>query len=598
MSLLPSPEAAGPNGNRRNRRATRLPRALERHPEALNITVTNNQQALAHRRSARIALTLTLALAAALGCGGRDRGRGARHRADAAAPAHADAGVRLVAAPARALPELPEPPPPGPTGGTLRVHLEAEPPHLNPLLEGHQVIQRVVSGLVYETLVECRASGYAPALAQSWEESADGLRLALRLRPGARWHDGRPVTATDVQATIEPLLRAGTRQSTLHALLADVEAVEGIPEHGVRLRLARPSRLPLRALCEIPILPAEQLRGGSNALAQLGRLPMGTGPFRFAAWEHNRRIRLVRQATVHPPYLDEIVFEIDTDGARALARTRRGEIDVLPRLLESHYPDQVAAGALRETLQLYRLTPDRYSFLVVNQLHGVLADSRVRRALALLWNRPRMAEEVHRGLARPIGAPPFGAVPPTPFDLPGAQRLLDAAGLRDSNSDGVRDRAGAPVRLTFLLPAGARSIATEARAYAQDLRRAGLLVELTPVDPNALLGRLKQGAFDLAPLVWEGRRDDDPAALFGPQGELAFTGYRSPALQGLLDELRKADGPAGRAPVLQRIAELLAAEQPVIFLYRHDVAALAARRVHGLAGEGDRLDFRGVWLEP
>jgi peptide/nickel transport system substrate-binding protein len=557
--------------------------------------------ALPKHQAGRGAVALALLAGVTLGCGSRDRARGGHRRADAAAPTHAEA-VGVVAAPALRLPELPEPPPAGThPGGTLHVHLEAEPPHLNPLLEGHQVIARVVSGLVYETLVECRANGYAPGLAASWEESADGLRLLLRLRPGARWHDGRAVQPADVQASIEPLLRPTSRQTALRALLADVEGVEATPEKAVRLRLSRPSRLPLRALCEVPILPADSLRGSSSALAQLGRQPIGTGPFKFVAWERGRRIRLARQAPPAgglPPFVDEIVFEIEADAARALARTRRGEIDILPRVLEAHYPDQVAAGALRETLQLYRLTPERYSFLVVNQRHALLANPAVRRALALLWNRPRLAEEVHRGLARPIAAPPFGAVAPLPFDRPAAERLLDAAGYRDSNGDGVRDRGGTPLALTFLLPTGARTVATEARAYAQDLRRAGLLMELTNADPGAFLTRLRQGDFDLAPMVWEGRPDDDPAALFGPQGELAFTGYRSPALQQLVEQLRRADGPAGRAPVLQRIAELLAAEQPVIFLYRHDVPALVARRVHGLAGEGDRLDLRGVWLEP
>jgi hypothetical protein len=50
--------------------------------------------------------------------------------------------------------------------------------------------------------------------------------------------------------------------------------------------------------------------------------------------------------------------------------------------------------------------------------------------------------------------------------------------------------------------------------------------------------------------------------------------------------------------LLQKIGQTLAAEQPAVFLYRHDVMALVSRRVHGLAGAGDRLDLRAVWMEP
>ena len=546
------------------------------------------------RRQARITVGLVVMALFAIGCGRGKSGARAR-RPDAAAISEP---VKAPPPEARELPETArEPPPAGARGGVLRVHLEAEPPHLNPLLDGHQVIQRVVSGLVYESLLECGSDGYRPALAERWEESSDGLRLTLHLRAGVRWHDGHPLGPADVQASIEPLLRASSRQPALRALLGDVEAVELLPDRAVRLRLHRPSRLALRALCEVPILPAESLRGTAAQSAALGKQPDGTGPFRVAAWERGKRIRLVRAGPRGdgPPYLDEISFEIDGDGARALARTRRGDLDILPHVLDIHYPDQVAA--LRETLALYRLTPDRYSFLVVNHRHGLLGEARVRRALALSWNRARLAEEIHRGLARPIAAP-FGRVPALPFDRAAAQRLLDEAGLRDDNGDGVRERNGAPARLTLLLPAGSKAAAAEGRAFALDLRRAGLLLDPVTVDANALWQRCKQGEFDLAPMLWEGRPDDDPRLLFGPQGELAFTGYRSELLPALLDELRLADGPRARAPILQRIGETLAAEQPAIFLYRHDVMALVARRVHNLSGSGDRLDLRAVWVDP
>lgn len=550
----------------------------------------------------RVAVVMALSASVLAGAACRKEKGGARAgRADAGgATAPEDRG-----GPPEAL-ALPEAQPEGSgagarAGGALRVHLEAEPPHLNPLLDGHLVIQRVVSGLVYETLVECRRDRYLPALAERWETSPDGLRLLLHLRPGARWHDGRGLSPVDVQASIEPLLRSTSRQPTLRALLADIEAVEVMPDRVVRLRLARPSQQVLRALCEVPVLPAELLRGGTAQAALLGRQPLGTGPFRFAAWERGKRIRLVRQAPREQggPWLDELVFEIDSDGARALSRTRRGEIDILPRVLDVHYPEQVAPGALRESLVLYRLTPERYSFLVVNHRRELLADARVRRALALLFNRARLAEEVHRGLARPLAAP-FAAVDALPFDRAGAQRLLDEAGLRDGNGDGVRDRGGTPVRLTMLQPAGSRAAAAEGRAYAMDLRRAGLLLDLVTVDAATLMARLKQGEFDLAPMSWEGRPDDDPRALLGSQGELAFAlgDYRSETLPPLLDELRLADGPAGRGPVLERIARTLAVEQPVIFLYRHDTAALVSRRVRGLVASGDRLDLRAVWIEP
>jgi len=550
--------------------------------------------------------TVLVTLLVSLACVACTRHHGSSHR-PAVAAAHDDGGVpgpyRAVRQLAGAtLPEIaPKPSRADPYGGTLHVHLEAEPPHLNPLQDQLQVIQRVVGNLVYETLIECRENQYRPGLAESWDISPDGERITIKLRRDARWHDDRVVSGLDVQATFEPLLRTSSHQAIWHAMLEDVEGVDILPERGARFRLRRPSDLVLRALCEIPILPAENLRSSGSAVTQLGRQPMGTGPFRFASWERGKRIRLVRSRPAErprPPFLDEIVFEIDNDGARAMVRTRRGEIDVLPRVLDVLYPEQVAPATLRDTLELWWLTPDRYSFVVPNHRRGPLGDARFRQALSLLWDRARYADEVHRGLAHPIGAPTFAKVSPDPMDRKQAIALLEAAGFRDSDGDGVRDVGGVPIHLTFLLPSGARGLAAEVRGFALDLRRAGLLLDTATVDAATLQARLDRGDFDLATLTWEGRRDEDPRLLCGSQGQLSFIGYRSEQLQSLLDRVRLAPGPAARVPALQQVGEWLASERPVIFLYRHDVPALVAKRVHGLAGVGDRLDLRSVWVDP
>jgi len=165
-------------------------------------------------------------------------------------------------------------------------------------------------------------------LAESWEVSPDGERVTVKLRRDARWQDERVVSGLDVQATFEPLLRSGSRNTIWHAMLEDVEGVDVLPERGARFRLRRPSDLVLRALCEIPILPAED-----PAQDGFGGDPTGTPagghrslPFRLLG--ARQRIRLVRSRPAErpqPPFLDEIVFEIDGDGSRAMVRTRRAK---------------------------------------------------------------------------------------------------------------------------------------------------------------------------------------------------------------------------------------------------------------------------------
>jgi peptide/nickel transport system substrate-binding protein len=509
--------------------------------------------------------------------------------------------------PAGTLPDPADvPAPPHPPSGTLRVHLDSEPPNLHPFAAGDASVRAVTDGLVYQTLIDCTGGAYHPLLAESWDVSDDGMRIALRMRTGVRWHDHHAFGVLDVQSTLEPLLRKSKNKSPEAALLGaeldDVDSVELVTERTIRLVLKRPSDLALRALCDIPILPDHLVRDVRFESSPIAKQPVGTGPFRFAGWEHGKRIRLQRAPDAWGPAppvgVDEIVFDLDGDGVRALNRTRRGELDVLPRVLDVHYPEQVEPSTLHGMSALYRLAPDRTSFLVVNHRHEPLGDVRVRRAMALLWDRERFARELHKDLVRPIGGPVFGGPAAEPaYDRARAIKILDEAGYRDTNADGVRDRDGKPIRLTMLEVQGSRTLPVEAHAFVLEMRKAGLLVDVVATDPATFQARLQRGEFDLAPMMWEELPDEDPSPLFGADGLYNHGGYASSALEPLWERLRVAPGPAGRRPLLAEIARIIAEEQPVIFLYRTDVPALVSTRVHGLAAIGDRLDLRRVWLD-
>jgi peptide/nickel transport system substrate-binding protein len=559
----------------------------------LNNTAVFGEQA---REKAR-ALLLVAVVCAAAGC---------RHKTPPSPAAKTAAvpdfsPVRAPPPPAETPPAPADVPPPERRGGSLRVHLDAEPTTLLPLAESDAAAAQVTNGLIYETLLDCRDGTYKPGLAESWDVSNDGMRIAVRVRSGVHWHDHRAFGVMDVQATVEPLLRNGTDAPVLRAELADVASIELVTERTVRFVLKRPSDLALRALCDVPILPDHLVRDIRPEASSIARAPVGTGPYRFAGWERGKRIRLERAPEYWGPAggVDEIVFDLDSDAVRALNRTRRGEIDVLTRVIDAHYPDQVEPTTLHGATRLLRLHTRRYSFLAVNHQHYPLADPRFRRALAGLWDRERFAAELHNGLATPIGGPPLtDDIPPPAFDRKRAAAALDEAGYTDTDADGVRDHLGHPIRIALLEPSGNRLFHVEAHAFALEARKVGVLVDLIQTDANTILQRLKRGEFDLAPLIWEGAPDENPEPLYGTGGAFNYGGYRSTALDALIDEARLAAGPAARAPILTRIARLLADDQPVIFLYRYDVPALESVRVHGLAAIGDRFDFQRVWLDP
>jgi peptide/nickel transport system substrate-binding protein len=171
------------------------------------------------------------------------------------------------------------------TGGTLRIHLDSEPPHLNPLADADASIAQVVSGLIYESLIECTPDGYEPALADRWTISSDGLRIVLHVRQGVRWHDHHIFSGVDVQASLERVMRSSSSLPLTRADLSDVAEVEIASDHVVRLNLRQPSDMVLRALCDVPILPDHLMKPGTPESVALAKQPVGTGPFHFLGWD-------------------------------------------------------------------------------------------------------------------------------------------------------------------------------------------------------------------------------------------------------------------------------------------------------------------------
>ena len=569
---------------------------------------------------------LLLALAAGgAGCrksGGKprnvtDAGSASRHGADGrvgtAAPAEA-LGDRARASAdepqMRLLPPCPLPnsETPGPSEGLLRIHLAADPPSLDPLDESSELATRVLWGLVHEPLLRCGGrsadrgvvNAPTPGLATRWQLSPAGDMITLHLRPDAVFHDGRPVASGDVRATLETVWHGGARMPQARAALADLAAIDLLSPESLRLRLKRPSPLTLRALCEIPIVPATWLRarrtGGPT------RDPVGSGPYRFAAWLKGKSLRLLRFARPGLPAaaLAEIVFVVEPDTGKALGQLRRGGLDVIPQIDGVHFPDQVRPAALGAGTLLLGLPAERYTFLAINHQRPPLGLPAFRQGLSLSWDRAGLAEEIHRGLVTPIAAPPFADLPAPNFDPTEAARLLREAAPPPPPSAPGRGRGRAtPIqfRLT-LLHSNGRIARAELRRLAERLRRSGVLLELLGLDAAALVERLRAGQFDLALLSWKGRPSEDPRPRFAGQGSFNFGGHRSQRLEALLDELRVSDSPTARAELDRRLGAVLAEELPGIFLYRHTELALAAKRVHGLCNDGGRLDVSAASLVP
>jgi ABC-type transport system substrate-binding protein len=120
---------------------------------------------------------------------------------------------------------------------TLRIHLDAEPGRLTPLVEPSTWARRITLGTIFEPLVRYippdgpGPGRYAPRLARSWRIMPTGLEIRIELEPDVTFHDGRPLTTSDVQFTLDAVRDPHKGIDHLRAMLDDVEAIELITSH-------------------------------------------------------------------------------------------------------------------------------------------------------------------------------------------------------------------------------------------------------------------------------------------------------------------------------------------------------------------------------
>lgn len=364
-----------------------------------------------------------------------------------------------------------------------------------------------------------------PMLAKSWQR-VDPLTLVFELDPRARWQDGAPVTARDVvftwQLMMDPVVGKG------RIMMEPVASVEAVGTGKVRVRFKRPfaEQLYLFSFNMQP-LPAHLLEG--IAPAELARSdfatgPIGNGPYRYVRRVPGQFVELRADPAffLGAPTMARVVLRI---AGEATARTNlllSGETDAMGDVLVTD------SRKIRDvpSLTLLNFSHNLVLWVGMNQravgssaAHPILTDRRVREALLLALDRPTMVSSV---FGPTTGTPDAlqsqlwswitgGTLRGSPRNLPRAKALLAEAGWRDSDNDGILDRAGAPLRLEMIYPAQSATrhpLALQAQAM---WREAGIDVQLLRIDGSIFNERRNAGRFDLT--IDGANQDPTPSSL-------------------------------------------------------------------------------------
>jgi peptide/nickel transport system substrate-binding protein len=447
--------------------------------------------------------------------------------------------------------------------------------------------------LVFLPLVRLGDDGeLVPALARSWEHSADYLTWTIRLRDDVRWHDGRPVTAHDIRFTIELFEHPDVQWAAPGA-----QAIEILDDYTYRIT-GRDARMEPLSAWQVyyPKHLLEHLEPARFADWDFWTAPVGNGPYRYVRHVPKTAIELAANPDYYAgrPVIDRVILRLTTAGG--VTELLAGEADASAFLT----PAEALKAAREPGLRVYH-EADGGSVRAIawNQAHAPLADGRVRKALTLALNRRELLEVVHLPRDLPLTDGLFterqfrrGHLPkPLPFDPARAAALLDEAGWIDTDGDGVRDRNKTPLAFNLLVSREEEAAAV----YVQNaLGRLGARVSIDRLDLNIVRRRIRAGEFQAAIRILSTGLGGNFGQLrmFGPDSPLA---YRNPFVVELLEAARQTLDPEALDRIYARLAEIFREDMPITVLHPGASYTAARERVVGL-----RSPYRAeptAWME-
>ncbi|MGH2984746.1 MAG: ABC transporter substrate-binding protein [Solirubrobacterales bacterium] len=423
--------------------------------------------------------------------------------------------------------------------------------------------------LIYDTVMWRDAEGVPrPWLAESVTRSADGRRITIRLRPGIRWQDGRPLTASDVQFTFEFV--AAHPHPRLSQELEDIESLHTVDDRTLVIDLKHPSLGFFdQPLSDVPVLPRHIWQGLSGDTLAPPGLPVGSGPYRLTGHIPGKSYTFTanRDYFRGQPLVRTIEVPVIRTAERTFAALRDRRVDMVPASL-----DDQAAGAVRG-LGVRIAEGDSYlgTVLMFNLTRPPFDDPAARRTIASALDLDRITDAIS-GLGAGGGTSNVPAEdgylhPSSPWSPDEKLHNLDEAGARV----GFAELGLPPLRI--LAPKNDPVRTEIGRQVVGALQRAGAGAELVELPFRSLARSVgaNGGSPNFQAAIWSAPplASYDPSflpAVFGNpfRSALNYSGYRSARFDELAAKVSDAPTVEARRSAVADELRLLARDLPVV----------------------------------
>jgi len=454
-------------------------------------------------------------------------------------------------------------------GGSLTIAINAEPPLLDPTASTSQEIARILYDNVLQGLVKFNAKGeIVPALAESWKVSPGGLTYTFTLRRNVRFHDGTNFAADAVVFKFERA-RDPKAGHTHPEYYRDITRVEAPNPHTVVFRLRQPNTEFL-----INLARPDSVIGPKGRVDEQKTQPVGTGPFRFVAWERGVGVRLERFGQYYVPgrpYLERVTFRFLPDQNAQLAALRAGDLDVIGYGV---IPENALAVQRDPNLKLITGTTTTEITVGMNNSRPPFDDVRVRRAMQYAVNKDELVRGVMMGFGTKIGSHrspgEWCYVDLSNFYAPDparARALLSEAGFGPSN----------PLAFTFTLAAPYPYERRIGEAIAAQLARVGVQARLEVVEWATWLSRVFRGADYQMTII--GHSEPNDIEIYANPNY--YFRYNNPRFVQTLQEYQRLNHPERACNLMKDLQRMLAEDAVNVWVMNAPYVAAMKRSVMG-----------------
>jgi peptide/nickel transport system substrate-binding protein len=458
---------------------------------------------------------------------------------------------------------------------------------------------------VYDPLVWLSPEGqFVPGLAERWEVSQDGRVYRFYLRQDVEFHDGTALNAAAVCYNLDRIVDPQTKSAKAIGLLGPFEGCRAVDEHTAEVSFSSPYAPFMSVASQVYLAIASpaalQEWGDEYQFHQVG-----TGPYKFGEYVPRDHLTLVRNGDYDwappffehqgPAYLQEIEFRFYGDPATRAPALESGEVDVMGEIA----PVDAARLDDDERFNLLPVpVPGEPLQMHVNTARPPTDDLRVRQALLVAMDRQAIVDAVFMGYSPPAFGPlnraTWGYDPSVetlyPHDSAQAERLLEEAGWRDTDGDGVRDQDGQPLTLeTKLMSWG--YLPEVGQMLQEQYRQVGIQLDLQVLAFPAAVQAAAEGKHHLIPFTLS---SSDPHILSSSyhssqaEGGFNWSKVRDEELDALLDAGMVALDEQARAAIYAEVQQRIMRNVYVLPIRDYVNLNVASARVRGL-----RYDAQG-----